>query len=124
MKNRLCPISTGKRKYALWNPKDGTTLEVIATSKAEACKQAGVNPRHYQVLTDPLHTVEVLFHTNLTNAEVINFLSRQDPNAPCEIMCDFATDHQSRMYDPIEPKDGVCIDTSTGTLFFSMGECW
>lgn len=124
MENILHPLLTGERKYILVNTKDGTALEAIARSKAEACQKLGVNPHHYQVLVNRPYTVEVLFHTQLTNADVIRILSQRDPNAPCEIMCDFATDHQSREYDPISPEDGMCYDTSKGVLFFSMGECW
>lgn len=119
----LYPISTG-RKYVLRNIKDSSTLEVIANSKNEACVKLGISPKQYRVLSMTDMTREALFHTKLTNAEVIKILAEREPDAPCEIMCDFATDHQSREYHLIEPDDGMCYDTSTGVLFFSMGECW
>lgn len=119
----LYPISTG-RKYVLQNIENFSTLEVIANSKNEACVKLGISPKQYRVLSFVDMTREALFHTKLTNAEVIKILAERDPNAPCEVMCDFATDHQSREYDLIEPDDGMCYDTSTGVLFFSMGECW
>lgn len=119
----LYPISTG-RKYVLRNIKDSSTLEVIAKSKKEACEKLGIEPNQYRVLSSVDMTKEALFHTKLTNAEVIKILAERDPNAPCEIMCDFATDHQSREYDLIDPEDGMCYDTSKGLLFFSRGECW
>lgn len=123
MQNLLYPISTG-RKYVLLNIKDSSTLEVIADSKKEACEKLGVKPYQYRVLSSVNMTKEALFHTHLTNADVIKILAERDPNAPCEIMCDFSTDHQSREYDGIEPEHGMCYDTSKGVLFFSEGECW
>lgn len=123
MNSFLYPISTG-RKYVLLNIKDSSTLEVIADSKKEACEKLGVKPHQYRVLSSVNMTKEVLFHTQLTNADVIKILSQKDPNAPCEIMCDFSTDHQDREYNLIESEDGMCYDTSKGILFFSMGECW
>jgi hypothetical protein len=123
MQNRLCTISIG-RKYELLNIKDSSIVEVIAYSKKDACEKLGVKPHQYRVLSSTDATKEVLFHTQMTNAEVIKILAQRDPNAPCEIMCDFATDHQSREYDLIDPEDGMCYDTSKGLLFFSRGECW
>lgn len=124
MKSFLYPLPTGNKKYILVSVKDDTILEVVASSKEDACQKLGVKPRHYRVLANRPITVETLFHTQLTNAEVIKILSQRDPNAPCEIKCDFSTDHQSREYDLIEPEDGMCYDTSSGTLFFSDGEKW
>ena len=121
MQNRLCTIST--RKYVLLNIKDSSTLEVTADSKQEACEKLGVKPHQYRVLSSADMTKEVLFHTNMTNAEVIKILAQRDPNAPCEIMCDFSTDHWGRDYDHIEPEDGMCYDTFNDLLFFSRGEC-
>lgn len=123
MQNRLCTISTG-RNYVLLNIKDSSTLEVTAYSKKDACEKLGVKPSQYRVLSSTDATKEVLFHTQMTNAEVIKILAQRDPNAPCEIMCDFATDHWGRDYDHIEPEDGMCYDTSNDCLFFSRGECW
>lgn len=123
MESFLYPMPI-KRKYILASIKDDTLLEMVANSKEEACHKLGVNPRHYRVLANPPITVEILFHTKLTNAEVIKILSQRDPNAPCEIMCDFATDHQDRKYPLINPEDGMCHDTSTDTLVISRGECW
>lgn len=124
MESFLYPLSTGNKKYILVNVKDDTLLEVVASSKEDACQKLGVKPRHYRVLTNRPITVETLFHTKMTNAEVIKILSQRDPNAPCEIMCDFSTDHQDRKYDLIEPEDGMCYDTSSDTLVFSEGEKW
>lgn len=123
MQNRLCPISIG-RKYELLNIKDSSIVEVIAYSKKDACEKLGVKPHQYRVLSSTDATKEVLFHTQMTNAEVIKILAQRDPNAPCEIMCDFATDHWGRDYDHIEPEDGMCYDTANNLLFFSRGECW
>lgn len=123
MQNRLRTVYTGC-KYELLNIKDSSIVEVVANSKKEACEKLGVNPRQYRVLSSTDMTKEVLFHTRLTNAEVIKILSQRDPNAPCEIMCDFSTDHRDRKYDLVEPEDGMCYDTSSGTLFHSEGEQW
>lgn len=124
MRSFLYPLPTGKKKYILVNVKDDTILEVIASSKEDACQKLGVKPHHYRVLTKRPITVETLFHTHLTNADVIKILSQRDPNAPCEIMCDFSTDHQDRKYPLIEPEDGVCYDTSNDTIVHSRGEQW
>lgn len=124
MNSFLYPLPTGKKKYILVSVKDDTILEVAASSKEDACQKLGVKPHHCRVLANHPITVGTLFHTQLTNADVIKILSQKDPNAPCEIMCDFSTDHQSREYNLIEPDDGMCYDTSQGVLFFSMGECW
>lgn len=124
MRSFLYPLPTGNKKYILMNIKDDTILEVVAGSKEDACQKLGVKPHHYRVLVNRPITLETLFHTQLTNADVIKILSQKDPNAPCEIKCDFSTDHQGREYNLIEPEDGVCYDTSKGVLFFSMGECW
>lgn len=124
MKSFLYPLPTGNEKYILVSVKDDTILEVVAKSKKDACNKLGVKSHHYHVLAHTPITVETLFHTKMTNAEVIKILSQKDPNAPCEIMCDFSTDHQSREYGLIEPEDGMCYDTSKGVLFFSEGECW
>lgn len=124
MRSFLYSLPTGNKKYILVNVKDDTLLEMVASSKEDACQKLGVKPRHYRVLSSRPITVATLFHTRLTNAEVIKILSQRDPNAPCEIMCDFSTDHQIREYDLIEPEDGMCYDTSKGVLFFSEGEKW
>lgn len=124
MESFLYPLPTGKEKYILTDVQDDTVLEVIASSKKDACQKLSVKPHHYRVLAHPPITIDVLFHTKLTNAEVIKILSQRDPNAPCEIMCDFATDHQDRRYPLIEPEDGMCYDTSSDTLVHSRGEQW
>ena len=124
MRSFLYPLPTGNKKYILVNVKDDTILEVVASSKEDACQKLDVKPRHYRVLANRPITVETLFHTRLTNAEVIKILSQKDPNAPCEIMCDFSTDHRDRKYDLVGPEDGMCYDTSSGTLFHSEGEQW
>lgn len=112
---------TGKYAYVLRHIKTGKEVSAEGIDKKGICANLGLKEHQYRVASkEPIYRT-LTTKTNLTNAELIEILSKRDPNEEVDILVDYSVWNASADYS-FDTEDGLSYVVEDNQLVIFAGE--
>lgn len=111
----------GTYNYTLRNTKTNEEIIGDGADKKAVCQKLGLKEYLWRVASKTPIYRTVTTKTNLTNAELIEILSKRDPNAEVDILVDYSLWNSSPDYS-FEEQDGLSFVAEDDQLVIFAGD--